>query len=532
MMIELGVADLLAASIVIAVCVYYYMTATYRFWKDRGVPFAKPEFFFGNIRKPILRQLSAVDNHKCIYNQFRKERFVGYFVFRRPILMIRDPVLIEKILVKDFNHFIDRGMPADPDSEPLAINLFLAKGQKWRKLRYKLTPTFTSGKLKSMFEQISNCGEDLVRILETHALSKNDVEAKQIVSLFTTDVIASCAFGLQLKADSPEGDEFRKMASQVFTPSLKQVIKLNFMFLLPKFAKFLGITALGKDMNNFFLNLSKATIEYREKNGVKRNDFVQLLINLRQQEENQCPENSQEGDSDSLIDQLQYTTSEKIKFSNEKLFTDECIAAQSFVFLVAGSDTTAGALSFILYAIAKHPDIQKQAQGEVDKVLSAKGWTYEAMRDLTYLDQVIQEGMRMYPIAAFINRDCTEHYQLPDTNVILEEGQRVLIPVPAIHMDPEHYPEPTVFKPERFLGNNYQPSPTYLPFGDGPRICIAMRFAVLEMKVCLARILSSFSISVNAKTQQPIQYDPRFFIPNALGGIWLDFNKRLCKINE
>lgn len=80
--------------------------------------------------------------------------------------------------------------------------------------------------------------------------------------------------------------------------------------------------------------------------------------------------------------------------------------------------------------------------------------------------------MRMFPIATFLSRDCTTPYQLPGTDIVLDKNQRISIPVPSIQMDPNNYPNPEVFDPERFKDNNHRPSAIYLPFGDGPRICI------------------------------------------------------------
>ncbi|KAG8329194.1 hypothetical protein J6590_092090, partial [Homalodisca vitripennis] len=75
----------------------------------------------------------------------------------------------------------------------------------------------------------------------------------------------------------------------------------------------------------------------------------------------------------------------------------------------------------------------------------------------------------------------------------------VFIPVSAIHRDPQYYPSPEQFNPDRFAGNNYKPSATFLPFGHGPKICIAVKFAMLIVKVCLARILSSCTIRLSVK---------------------------------
>lgn len=300
--------------------IYFYVTSTYGYWEERGIPFAKPIPFFGNIKDALLGKSSIIDIHKNIYNQFASEKFVGYFIMRRPVLMIRDPELIERVLIKDFVHFYDRGMPADPEFEPLTLNLFNIKGQFWRDLRYKLTPTFSSGKLKAMFEQISKCGEDLNQEIFKFAQSGEVVEGKTIFSLFTIDVIASCAFGLQFKADSLEGTTFRKMLNKIFMPSRAQTLRFSFRQMYPRLSKLLGITTFPKEVNEYFLNVIKSTIQLREKENINRNDFVQLLINLKQQEQTNQPSipGLEINEDDALINQIDSTSIDFQKLHNKK----------------------------------------------------------------------------------------------------------------------------------------------------------------------------------------------------------------------
>ncbi|KAG8288968.1 heme binding [Homalodisca vitripennis] len=96
---------------------------------------------------------------------------------------------------------------------------------------------------------------------------------------------------------------------------------------------------------------------------------------------------------------------------------------------------------------------------------------------------------------------------------IIEEGTLVVVPVAALHQDPQYYPDPSQFDPESFEGNNFKPSSTFLPFGDGPKICIAISFAVMEVKACVARIVSQYTVKFSNKTQLPLQFDIPSFLP-------------------
>ena len=100
--------------------------------------------------------------------------------------------------------------------------------------------------------------------------------------------------------------------------------------------------------------------------------------------------------------------------------------------------------------------------------------TYEAIQDLKYMDQVINEALRMYPPVSLVTRKCVKDYKVPDADVTIEEGVVVMIPIMGIHYDEDYYPEPETFDPERFNEENKKSRPQYihLPFGEGPRNCI------------------------------------------------------------
>ncbi|KAG8287216.1 hypothetical protein J6590_043586 [Homalodisca vitripennis] len=203
--------------------------------------------------------------------------------------------------------------------------------------------------------------------------------------------------------------------------------------------------------------------------------------------------------------------------------SDECIAAQSFVFLTGGSEATANAIAFILYELAVNPHVQTKLQQEVDSVLGKYEGklTYQSLKEMTYLDQIIQETNRKYSFARFLRRISNAPYQIPGTDIVLEEGTKITIPLYAIHNDPANYPEPDKFIPERFEGNNHRTnSNKYLPFGDGPRVCIAMRFVILELKACLAIVMSKYTTMLDPRTEVPLRFNARSIAITPCGGIW------------
>uniref|UniRef100_A0A1B6L2L0 Cytochrome P450 n=1 Tax=Graphocephala atropunctata TaxID=36148 RepID=A0A1B6L2L0_9HEMI len=525
--------DVLLALIPALYLLYWYITRNDDYWDKRGVPNVKKGLFMDT----FIGKRSQMESVMDIYNTFSGQKFAGLFQFKRPVLMVLDPTLINKVLVKDFTYFQDRGAPVIK-KDMFSRNLFGLRGRVWRALRYKLTPTFTTGKLRGMFEQISKSGDNLVEKIEELSSTKDiakDVDPKNVLFEFTLDVIASCAFGVQFKPNSPDFNKFKAIVDKTFTASPLRFLKFGIVMIAPKIAEFFNITVSSSEAGEYFMNLTKATMKFRKENNIQRNDYFQLLVSLKEQEESgkdmmthAAPPLTEE---DAVINQMQYTEEDGQSLdTSEKLFSDEAISSNSVIFLTAGSETVARAIGFALFELSRHPDIQQKLQQEVDSVLSKHGsWSYEALRDMTYLDQVIQESQRMYPALPSLMRECVRSYKVPDSDLIIEKGVLVLIPVAGLHKDPQYYPDPSQFNPDRFKDNNFKPNSTFLPFGDGPRICIAMRFAVMEVKACVARIIAQYSVQLSDKTQLPLQFDVRSFITSVKGGIILSFEKRIKK---
>ncbi|EDX15486.1 GD15377 [Drosophila simulans] len=182
-------------------------------------------------------------------------------------------------------------------------------------------------------------------------------------------------------------------------------------------------------------------------------------------------------------------------------------------------------MSFCLYELALNPDVQERLRVEVLAVLNRNNQklTYDSVQEMPYLDQVVAETLRKYPILPHLLRRSTKQYQIPDSNLILEPGSKIIIPVHSIHHDPELYPDPEKFDPSRFEPEEIKARHpfAYLPFGEGPRNCIGERFGKLQVKVGLVYLLRDFRFSKSEKTQIPLKFSSTTFLISTQEGVHL-----------
>lgn len=202
-----------------------------------------------------------------------------------PRLLIADPQLIKHVLLKDFQYFSDRGVYHNEKANPLSGHMFAVEAAKWKNLRVKLSPTFTSGKMKMMFQTLVDCSDPMVELVTRHINNELPIDIKEVLGCFTTDVIGSCAFGLECKSFQKEDAEFRKQGKRLFTPTLKQLVKNTVAFSSPELARKMNLSIMEKDHINFFMKVVKDNIDFREKNNFIRNDFFQLLIDIKKESE-------------------------------------------------------------------------------------------------------------------------------------------------------------------------------------------------------------------------------------------------------
>ncbi|XP_054741187.1 cytochrome P450 6a9-like [Anastrepha obliqua] len=500
-------AFLLAVLLALLSFIFYLLHRRMNYWRYQGIPHDPPHFFAGNL-KGLLKTRSFAEILREIYTNHKGSGpFCGYYLFQRPAVLILDRALIKCILIKDFNNFADRGIFHNEKDDPLTGHLFRLDGNQWRGLRNKLTPTFTSGKMKFMFPTVLKVADQLMDAVAKRIAANEYVwDWKEMMACFTTDVIGNCAFGIECNSLQDPHAEFRVMGRKIIGARRHGALVNAFINSFPNAARSLRMAIMPQDITDFFLRIVRENVEYRQRNCVHANDFMNILMDLNK--------------------------SKHLKSENDEMraLSVSEMTAQAFVFFVAGFETSATTLAFALYELALQQDIQTRLRMEITETIKKHNnnlFSYDCMEEMQYMKMVLAETQRKYPIAPNLMRQAAKDYVVPGhPEYVIKKGMMVTIPTIGIHYDPEIYPEPDTFDPERFAPEavKLRDSVDWLPFGDGPRNCIGMRFGQMQMCVGLTYLLREYKFSACENTQIPIVYQKSFpLFPQ--GGVHLKVEK-------
>lgn len=496
---------ILVSIITILLSIFFYYNKT-NYFKKHGIPYLEPMPIFGNMASPLFQLTSLADQLKQIYYINENAKYIGLYDFSTPVIMIRDPELMRSIATKHFDHFVDHRGFVDPIQDPLfGGNIFSLRGDNWREVRNLLSPSFTSSKMKGMFKLMLKCSENFVDFLTEQSIKQQSINSKDAFTRYTNDVIATCAFGVTVDSMRNPNNEFYVLGKKA--TNFEGILSIKFFLLrnFPMISKLLRVKLIGSYVEDFFYEIVRDTIAMRDEKGISRPDMIQLMMETRHN-----------------------------KDGNGRVLSIEDMTSQAFIFFFGGFDTSSSLMCFLAHEISINNDIQKRLQNEIDELYGKCNGepSYEAINDLQYLEAVINEALRMYPIATFLDRICTKSFVLPPTlpgvkPLQLNYGDNLWFPAYAVHRDPKYFNEPDKFLPERFIGDKIAiNSPAYVPFGNGPRMCIGNRFALLETKVLFFHLIAKCQITPSKKMILPLEFSNRSFTITAKGGFWLDLKPR------
>ncbi|KAJ3641250.1 hypothetical protein Zmor_027764 [Zophobas morio] len=483
--------------------IYYLVHLNHQHWKKRGINGPQPIFLAGNMGRSILLQIQPGEIFTDIYRKYNNESIVGAFKSFTPFLLIRDPDLIKEITIKSFSHFRDNDVEIDKKVDPIfGRNPFVLKGEEWKVVRAQLTPAFTSGKMKWLYPSWENNSSKMVQFLEQrpNATNGNGYEAKELCTRFTLNNVGDSVFGIDAKCFDEDNSEFRQLAKDFFTPGSWTIITILIANIFPFVMKILPIRFCPKSVEKKLTQIVSQTLQYREDNNIVRNDFLQIIRELK-------------------------------KTSKDYEFTDLDVTAHAAGFFGDGYETSSQVMSFVLYHLAANEDVQMKLRNEINEAFDEKErLPYEVLQTLTYLDGVFNETLRLTPPVFFLQKMCTEDFSYvskDSKSVLIEKGTPIVLPIYGLQTDPQYFEDPESFKPERFLAENKErvKKCTFMPFGEGPRACLGQRFGALQVKVGVSYLIKNFELRLNKKTQVPLKFDPANVLVAPVGGLWIDFKK-------
>lgn len=498
------------ALLVVLPLLYWYATRNNSFWRKRGVPYMKPALVVGNMGGVVTGRHHMGDAiHDC-YLRAGASRFMGMFAFDQPLLMVKDPELVGRVLATDFSSFYRLNFTLLESEESVGgRSIFAVNGPRWKTLRSVMTPGFTSGKMKRMFQLVEECGQDLVTHLVAATEKGSDLEVQELMACYTTDVVCSAFVGIKCGALQDPKAPMRESLRRIMRDDLVGQLAQALSFLAPKLFEKLNISVVRKEFEEFLSNTTEQTMAYRKKNGIVREDSLDMLMRVR----------------DGAADQSKRLVDEA---GQEFRFDQKDLVAQVLTFLMAGFETSASTMVFTLYELALNQGLQDRIRQQVKHVADKHGGvTYEAIAEMTDLNNAVSEALRMYPVVNFLDRRSTRDYQIPGTSVVLPKDTGVVVSVLGLHYDPRYWERPHQFIPDRFSEENSKgrPNYVYLPFGDGPRQCIGMRMGLMQVRVGLAHLLRNFSVGPSVQTPVPLPLDPRTFLRRPRDPLVLSFQR-------
>lgn len=519
--------------ILLSLTVYFHYKI-FTFWSRRGIPGPLPWPIFGTNIYYILYNKNELD----FYWKEKYGRTIGLFEGYSPMLRTTDADVIKQVFIKKFQSITDRN-DQFTYQDNLRHWLFFSRGDLWANQRALISPMFSASKMRSMFPIVyASINKFIEQVDKRSKQLSSSIFDKTDLSCLTLDVIASSFFGLQIDTYNSE-DAFVRNAYKFADFHLGRFVA---WILTPRqLAKLFKFDLFGPDSYKYFYVLAKSVLKQRRAlpKDQGRHNMIQALMDAHlrddssktaekvySQLDNKEAHYSGTRDYRELADDLEQQTKKATHF---RKFSDLEICSQATLMLIAGFETTATTLSFCLFVLANETEIQASILQELyekfgpkaERLLEDKNDNdnsladkYSTLLNLKQLDAFISEVLRLY------NPVIEQHRSVTDPNGVTLElndsGQTLHLPcgVPisvnanVVQRDSKYFDRPEEFDMSRFYPENREniKTGTFLPFSLGPRHCAGMRFALMEIKLALARLLLQYEIQRTKESQYPPKF--------------------------
>ncbi|NXP58540.1 CP4V2 protein, partial [Chloropsis cyanopogon] len=495
---------------IVTVCSLPSLMEYWRQWRMvKSVPGVSPCYpVLGNA---LLFERNGEDFFKQL--QFYTEEFRSWPLFKLwigpvPVMVLYHPDSVEVIL--NSSKHIEKSYLYKFMHPWLGTGLLTSTGDKWRSRRKMITPTFHFAILNDFLEVMNEQGNILVKKLEKH-VDKEPFDIFMDITLCVLDIICETAMGRNVGAQKNKDSEYvsaiYRMSDLIQRRQMSPWLWPDFLYILFKEGR------EHKRNLNILHNFTDTVI-------AEKAEELKSTQQKKHDNDGNCEESGSKKRK-AFLDMLLNATDDE---GNKLSYRD--IREEVDTFMFEGHDTTAAAINWVLYLLARNPEIQKKVHRELDEVFdnTEHSVTTDHLKNLRYLECVVKEALRLYPsvpmFARTLREDCViKGYQIP-------RGANVLVLTYALHRDPEIFPDPEEFRPERFFPENCKGRHpyAYVPFSAGPRNCIGQRFAQMEEKTLLALILRRFWVESCQKPEELGLCGELILRPNK--GIWIKLKRR------
>jgi len=446
-----------------------------------------------------------------IYNEYGP--VVSAYLGSRPIVFLTDPQDIEVILSSSVH--IDKAVEYRYFKPWLGDGLLITTGDKWRRHRKAIAPTFHMNILKTFVPLFYENSIDLVKRLRDKI--GKEFDCHDYLSAVTVDILTETAMGIKNGRKKKTGFDYAvavmKMSDILHRRHYNILLRPDLLFNFSKFAK------AQVKLLNIIHTLTNGVIKEKSR------DVQEKLAKDQQEKEAQ---NSKPMESPNVTKNMEDTknnanymhyvrddlddidendTGEKkrlaflemmLELKRMKQMTDEEIWEEVNTIMFEGHDTTAAGSSFTLSVLGNHEDIQARVHEELDEIFgdSDRQCTFQDTLEMKYLERVILESLRLFPPVPLIARQLNQDVKIVTGNYVLPKSATVLVVQFMTHRSEKYYPNPTVFNPDNFLPEKMQQRHyyAYIPFSAGPRSCVGRKFAMLKLKVLLSTILRNYRV--------------------------------------
>ncbi|XP_002009471.2 probable cytochrome P450 28c1 [Drosophila mojavensis] len=496
---------LLLALIALFLALLVFLAWNFGHWRRRGVwePYALP--LLGSFPNMVWPRRHFLNDMRDLYMQYRSTHsYVGAYLLRAPKLLLLEPKLINEVFVSAFRCFEnnDASRMVDTRKDPfIACNPFVLDGDEWRQQRGIFSPLLTSGRIRNAYSNMQRICGQLCDYIDEQSRSGQPFDGSDLGLRFTSENLLDCVLGIEARSftDSrlPVAQHNKEMSEENYRLALSGA--LNGLF--PRLPRCLRPKIVPPSYERFFGDLVRQSFHLRRCRRQERNDFINHLLDMQRQHQ----------------------------------LTEEQLTSHAMTFMFDGLDTTSSTIAHCLLLLGRYPECQQQLWLELDKATPKDQLLphFELLSELPYLSACLNETLRIYPAGGWASKTCTEPYTFHGSHhrspLQMLPGDNVMIPIYGLHHDPNYYPEPQQFRPERFLNGGlkrFQQLGVFLGFGNGPRQCVGIRLGLTQTKAALAAIVKRYEVLVNVRTLDGIELDPYIFVGAHKGGIWLDFKAR------